>query len=333
MRGVTVHGVLLVVALVLAYWAWTGDEPSRTDRDEFTVWRGSSENVVSVRYEREDQILEIERRQADGAAYLWGTVRRVHPGPDSVSGTGVGTVIEKAQEFPVGERGEELLAQLAPLTALRDLGGLNDSLRLAYELVEPERRLRVTFENRTRELLIGGSVFGGGHRYALDVETDRGYVISSSVLQRLDGGQGGLRLTGLHEFEWQDVGAVTVRSARAEQRWERGDSSDARPGGATWTSAGASEPDQTFANFMDRIQRLAVIAYDSDSVADSLELRVRIDYLDAEDRPLGFVELYRQRTDRVEAFEYYLRTELTRILARAHPSIGERVDEDLGEIF
>lgn len=333
MRGVAVHGALLVAALVLAFWAWTGEGSPRNGANQVTVWRGAPGTVRSIRYEREDQVLVVERRQDAGGAYLWGTVRRVGSASDSGGGVGSASGPQAVEQFPVGERGEELLRELAPLTALRDLGALNDSLRRIYELVEPRRRLLVTLDDGTRELRLGGSVFGGGDRYAVEPETERGFVISSSVLRRLDGGQGGLRLTRLHQFELRDVATVTVESPRGKRRMQRQRSDGVDPEAAAWTSDETGEPDQTFANFMDRIQRLSIITYESDLVPDSLQSRVRIDYSDSRGRPLGFIELYRHPSERGNGFDFYLRTELTRILARAHPSIGERVDEDLGQVF
>lgn len=333
MRGVAVHGALLVVALILAFWAWTGEGSPRDGVKQVTVWGGAPETVLSVRYEREDQVLSVVRRRDAGGAYLWATVRRVQSQLDSVRETESGSAPGKVDEFPVGERGDELLRELAPLTALRDLGALNDSLRLAYELVEPQRRLLVTFDDGTRELRIGGNVFGSGDRYVVEPETDRGYVVSSSVLRRLDAGQGGLRLTKLHDFELQDVGAVTVESPSGKRRMQRQRSDGVDPQATTWTSGETGEPDQTFANFMNRIQRLSIITYESDLAGDSLQSRVRIDYSDVRGRPLGFMELYRHPAERGNGFDFYLRTELTRILARAQPNIGERVDEDLGQIF
>jgi hypothetical protein len=326
MRAAIVHAVLLVAVLLLAFQTWTRDEPAGIGREEVAVWRESPERVASVSYERENESLVIERRRTDGESYLWGIVRRMPA--DSALSPGEPTI----EEFPVGDRGEDLLDRLAALGALRDLGPLSDSLKLRYELADPERKLSVAMGDRTRQLRIGGSVFGGGHRYAVEPETGRGYVISSDILRQLERGQGVLHLTKLHEFEPRDVARVVVRAGAGVRTMRREMQEDAASlTGAVWRDLDSGEPDQTFANFMDRIQRLAVATYPAALDSASLELRVRVEYLDTHARLLGFLELFRRPTDR-EGFEYYLKTELTRVHARTHPAVGERVDEDLREI-
>ena len=319
-----VHGVLLVVALLVGYQTWTRDPTRSTAEDEVPVWRGSVDRVSSVTFTRPGQILTIEAREANGDRYLWGSVQRVRSAEDTTQAT------EPIDEFPVGERGAELIGRVASLTALRDLGVLTDSLTRAYELAEPQRRLRVAFRDRTRELLLGGNVFGGGHRYALDPENDHGYVISSEILRQFEGGQGLLRQTRLHDWELRDVASVTVQAGSASRRMLR--EGEVSVTGATWTSPETGEPDQTFANFMDRVQRLAAITYEASLSTDQLDHRVRVEFFDSRNRTLGFVDVFRAPGE-TEGFEYYIVTEETRVAARTHPSLGERLDEDLREIF
>lgn len=323
MRGVAIHGTLLVLALVFAYQTWTRDTGASTRRDEVTVWRGSPDRITSITYEQPGQTLAIERR-GEGSGYLWGTVRR----PPSVTDSAA-PGREGLEEFPIGERGTDLLSRLAPLTALRDLGTVGDTLKAEFGLVSPDRKLTVIAGENTRSLDVGGTVYGGGHRYALDPASGRGYVLSSDLLRQLEGGQSALRLTELHEFEVSGVAAVTVRTAGGERTLRREGGGEL--GSASWMNEGSTDPDQTFANFMERLQGFSVITYVADLDPDTLDLRVRVDYLNQRREPLGFLEVFRGR--RGEGVEYFIRTERTRIPARTHPSIGERVDGDLEQLF
>lgn len=318
MKGVMVHGVLLALALLVGYQTWTRDPTRSTAADEVPVWRGSVDRVSSLTFTRPDQILTIEAREANGERYLWGSVQRGRSADDTSQAP------RTIDEFPVGERGTELIERVASLAALRDLGVLTDSLKVAYELVDPQRRLRIAFRDRTRELLLGGNVFGGGHRYALDPENGHGYVISSDILRQLEGGQGLLRQTRLHDWELRDVASVTVQAGSATRRMLR--EGEVSVTGAMWTSPETGEPDQTFANFMDRIQRLAAITYEASLSSHQLERRVRVEFFDARNRTLGFVDVFRAPGE-TDGFEYYILTEETRVVARTHPSLGERLDE------
>lgn len=327
MKGVAVYGILLVLSAVFAFQTWTRESNASVGRDEVTVWRGSPGRISAVTYEHPGRTLVIERR-GEGPGYLWGTVRRLASVADSAAR---GVRQEAAvEEFPIGERGTELLNRLAPLTALRDLGTVSDTMKVEFGLDAPDRELTVIAGDTKRELQIGGTVYGGGHRYAIDPASGRGYVLSSELLRRLDGGEGSLRLTELHDFNIASVASVVVRTAGRERMMRREGGSEL--GSATWMQEGSTDPDQTFANFMDRLQGLAVITYVADVDPDTLESRVRVDYLNARRQPLGFLEVFRNRAPS-GGWEFYIRTERTRILARAQPSVGERVDGDLEQLF
>lgn len=328
MRAAAIHGALLLVALAGAYLTWTREEVPAEERATVLVWRGSPDDVTRVRYDRNGLSLVVERRKDNGSTYLWGTVRPGGTGPTAAdSGAGSAAV----EEFPVGERGDELLQRVAPLTALRDMKVLSDSARGAFGLAQPYARLSVVFTGAARELLIGETVYGTGHRYALDPSTGRGYVLSQELARSLEGGHSALRLTTLHGFQREDVGAVTVLGAAGERTMHRLVSD--QPGTDSWAQADANEPDQTFGNFMDRVQQLAVLAYEPDTDPDTLQRRVRIEYRNDKGEPLGFLELFRGAADSSGGFEYYLRTERTRVVGRAYRSLAERVDDDVDQIL
>lgn len=328
MRGVTVHGILLAVMLIFAYQAWTPNEtrPTTTNRDgSVTIWELSPDQVRAVTYERAGRTTTVvERREEQGNAYLWG--RSFEPSPrDSSEETAT-------DEFPIGEQGEDVWERLAHLRALRDLGVLDDAAKEQYALNDTERRLTVSTAAAERILEVGGTIYATNHRYAFDPVSGRGYVLADQMVQTLEGASSTLRLQKLHRFSRDDVATVTVRGALGERTMTR--RIGALGSADVWVSPDApDEPDQTFENFMNHVQPLAFSSFAPTVSVDTMQFLVRIDYGGAAEAPIGFLEVYRVAVDQPGVWDYYLQTEATRIPARAHRSLAERVDRDLAGLF
>ena len=94
---------------------------------------------------------------------------------------------------------------------------------------------------------------------------------------------------------------------------------------------GSGTPDTGFGNFMERVDDLAIEGFDSLPPVEGLRLVLRLEYLDDDGDTLGFTEVLRQ--DLPEGNVYYLRSESTRIIARAHKVLTERVEQAVEEIF
>lgn len=74
--GPAVHGALLVVALLLAYRAWTAEEETEQTAGEYIVWNESPESFESLSFKTENKDVRIERRKDKTGSYLWGKVTR-----------------------------------------------------------------------------------------------------------------------------------------------------------------------------------------------------------------------------------------------------------------
>ena len=333
MRGITVHGVFLAFALILAYQAWSPGErrSAAVSADgSATVWELPPDRLQSVTYRGPISTISIERRQEQGTSYLWGSSFPSSSRDSTAEAPAEGAA--PASEFPLGQDGEEAWQRVAHLRGLRDLGVLDDSAKAQYELNDPERRLTVSSTDAERVLEIGGTVYASSHRYAYDPSSGRGYVLADLMIRALESGPTNLQLRQLHRFDSDDVVTVTVRGESGERTMTRraggGRSSD------VWVSPDApDEPDQTFENFMNHVRPLAFSGFASAASTDTMQFLVRIDYRDRAEEPLGFLELYRAADDQSDVWNYYLRTEATRILGMAHRSLAERVDRDLGDIF
>lgn len=331
MRALRVHAVLLAVA---AAWAFhlSGRDPVREeDRNRVLVWERDTTEVVAVHFRSPEKEILIERRQADGGAYLWGTqIERADAETDTDpadggEGAGAGAASADTLEFPVGASGHSLVERLAALRAVRSLGSLTDDQEARFGLAEPgDEQLAVEFRNGRREFVLGDTTYGGSDRYAKEPATGAGYVLPSDLTRPLGIGEGSLRERWLHHYPADQVTQVVVTNGDTERTMSRSESGD-------WTPPDSEAPDAAFANFMQRVDQLAISGYEDPPPPGALPVLLRMDYLDENGDPIGFLEVFRDAA--AERDPYYLRTERTRILAGAVTALAERVAEALGEVF
>lgn len=313
MKELRIHAGLFVVAAVAAFLTWNRETVSEADRGLILAWDRDTTDVASVQYQSPVADLLIERRTDADGDFLW-AVESGERHPDAL-------------EYPVGAPGHTLVGRLASLRVIRDLGELSPEQLARYGLVDAEERIAVRFGDELRELVVGDSIFGGGDRYAAEPATGVGYVIPRDLVNPLRIGEGAIRERWLHHFQDAEVAAVRVVTGtggepRTMARGEAGE----------WTGPESAEPDAGFANLMERIGQLAIAGYgvDPSSLGSPLPL-LRVDYIDAEGSTLGFMELFRDAG--AERDPYYIRSERTRVLARAVTTLAERVEQGLGEAF
>jgi hypothetical protein len=331
MRGVVGHGVLLTVALIVAWFTWTRDDSVSQEEFEAVVWTGEPEAVDSVSYTGGGRSLVIARRGDGGDRYLWGW--QAEPVLDSI---GMPTPEQGERSgFPTGREAENVFRFVAPLRALRDLGALESltpERREEYGLSAIEDTLVVhVADGEDKRLLLGGTVFGGSGRYALVPATGRAYAISGVLSQLLESGRTSLRTWELHTFDFDDVGQVVLTTPRSERvRLRTGGTG----GASTWAAPDSPDRvDATFGNFMSRVIGLSPVDFVDALPADSLDLLATLEYQDDDGGRLGVMEFFRGGEDGDGHSSYYVRTEETRILARPSIAQAERVASDLDQLF
>lgn len=334
MRSVAVHAALLLVALLVAYQTWTREETEGERSRPVVVMDGELEDFRAVRWATETKTLTVERREEGDESYLWGTeVRRV-AGALADSGPAGTPLLADTAEFPVGRDGDELVGLLAPLRALRDMGTVDEGQRVAYGLADTAYYgvLTVELGDRTREFRVGSAVYGGGDRYTAETGGERVWVLPSLIFQKVEGGEGILRERQLHAFALTDVSRVRISTEGGER--ERVRRRGERPGVLLWTPADApGETDQTFANFVERVEQLWITRYLPEISLDALTRILRVDYSGEEGAPLGYLELYRDAAEPGQAPTYVLRTEKTRVPGEAAQAVADRVSEDVRQLF
>jgi len=343
--GPAVHGVLLAAALGVGWMTWTRDKTVAPATATLTVWPESGA-VESLALHGPLRDLTIEKK-ADGGDYYWASLTKTTPPPTKPAapdgGVAMSVLEDKGtttkQEFPVGDEGEKTLGRFAPLKALRDLGVKTS--KEEYGFGDDSDKLTVKIGGKTHELTLGARVFGGDDRYVLDPASGHVFVVAGEVARPFDAPEFSLRERKLHGFQPGDVGEATVRAADKEKKLlhvakappAEGAAPPARPTGAmSWADAKTPDkPDQTLANFMDRIEALAPMEYGQKP--EGLTTVGAIEYRGKDGKVLGSVELSKKPAEKAGQFDYYVKTEKTHGLAKVSTAAGTRVDQDLAQVL
>lgn len=322
MKLLSAHTLLLLASLGLAYQTWARDDAVMAP-GSVALWRADVDQISSIVYEAGRRRVVVERRREDTGTYLWGSVTRP-AGPDSAS-----AARDTTTAFVVGEGANALLGLLASPRSLRDLGTLDAEREEEYGLAGSPGRLVVQLDRDTHELLVGGVVFGTGDRYVRDAATERAYVLQGAAFGSLDSAEQIFFETRLHAFALDAVAAVTVRTERGERTMRK--AADG-PLGSSWTPPDATDrPDQTFANFMERLGQLWVAEYIPSVDRASLNEVASVDYLDDAGSSIGHTGLL--RSDSGGEPTYYVVTELTRVPVRLIRGAAERFDQDVAQLL
>jgi hypothetical protein len=317
-RGVRLHGALLILALALAFPTWTRRPSRPTDIQGTVIWQRDTTELVSISYRSTEREIEITRRARDGETFLWGWEVKFTPGEPPFD----------TLRFPVGVLGSELVKGFADFRVLRDLGRVEPEREAAFGLVEPRAAITLGFVDGDRVIEVGDSIYGSPDHYASDPSAGSVFVLPAQLLWPLQTGSGALRERVVHYFQDSDVAYVRVRALGQVRDMERSGGDAGAPG--VWHPPDAPQrSDQTFANFMERVAQLAISGFETEVPPDSLELILRVEYADEDTEPLGFVELFRH----LGSGEYYLSSERTRMVANAVGLLAERVEQDLPQIF
>lgn len=326
-----VWGVLLVVALGLAYQTWTRDPEAMARNPSATIWDGTPDRITSIHYSAIDgNETTVERRTApDGSSYLWATAIRQNVVPDEFTPTPTG--IADTAHFMVGPMGDRLLELLAAPFSPREIGQVAEDSYERYGLDEPLARVRVRIGDATHEIEVGGEVYGEGNRYVREPSSGRIYVLSSEALVLLADAEYHLLDRRIHSFDASQVAWVTVHAGDRQRTMYRSDG--ALPGESIWSSAASpDQPDQTFANFMERAGRLWAVEYYPDLDISGSDPVLRIEYYAADSTMIGFVDMVRWTRDDGST-GYLFQTEHTRVPIRSSETLTADVLQDLEVIF
>ena len=383
MRGAIVHGALLAVMLIYGYRTWTRDKTVQPDLGEVVLWDRPEADLVSVEYTADKKIVKLERKGTGADTYWWGLDTTIEKKPKptppkpadagsgsagsaaagSGSGSGSGSaappppieeeeVGRKTHEFPLGEAGDKLIKGYAAARALRDLGTPNEAARKDYKLDEPKKtKITVTFKDGARTFMIGGSVYGGSDKYAVDEKSGKAFVLSKDLVSGLEIGESSLHLTDPRGFDAAKIDSVTLdadgKSKTLVRVTSTGTGSAEGQQIKGWGDADTKKPNQTYANYIDNANNLRPTEYQADVKPADLKPVVKLTYKDERGGQLGTLTVYKHEKPGVlpegaeldpanppkGETEYFIMTEKTRVPALVRKDTAQRTESDIETVF
>ena len=352
--GPEAHGLLLVAALVLAWFSWTAGEQEPAS-SEVPVWDLGAGEIVEVVYHDDDREVALEKKSGEtgDAAALWAkTLRKrkeqaepdkTEPDktepektePDKTEAEAKKPAPRKPEikEFRVNDKGEKAVERLRKPMAKRALGKLDPDREDELGLRDPEGTLTVRADSKTRSLQVGATAFGGGLRYVRDAETGGAFVVEAALVDDFRWADARLVERELHAFGKDDLTGFSIERGESRKGWTKkpADEGDV----PLWIEAGAAsaDADESAATWLSKLFRLRAHRYvrDSEDVEDvvaarSEEARVLRVALSAGEKK-GYLDLRKVGEDKEARF--YARTEQTRGLVGVSRFLAEDLVRDL----
>lgn len=366
LRGLVLHGGLLVVAAVLALLVWTrSDKPVAEAREQVKVWAGAPAEVQRVVFDSDKRKVTLVGHKDEQGRWYVGTVDRTYKSPkpmpkpvssaDAGAGDAGGSASDAGATAKTGDAGkpkppkpemvthhekltfvsveaaDKLVKSLAPLMAYRSIGKVDKASEPDFGLDKPTGTLHVTVGGKQHTLVFGGTTPGGGDRYAREKATGLVYAIPGEISRNMMFAESRLVEHDLHSFKPKEVQRIRVAKGGTSRDLVRmPDKRDA------WAAATApTKLDETAGNWLDKLGRLRVMSYEekpSPAPAPS-DLVVQVEYYDGSRDKLGHLELYKVPSKKGDKPEYLARTEYTRWYAKVLQSSAAQVDQDLGSVL
>ena len=243
MKGVIVHGALLGVMLIYGYRTWTKSEAIKPTTGEVVMWTRGEADLKTIELTSDTKTVRIERRGTGADAYWWGTDSRQTKKPkppevpppapfdpttpvDPTKPVDPAAPVDPAKaavpemitetvttEFPVGPEGEKLIKQYARMRALKGIGVPSDEFKKDYGLTESKTSLAVIFTDGAKTFVVGSKVPGGSDRYLQDLDSSKVFVVLSTMVSQLEGGEASLRPTDLRPFDPKTAAQIEIAAA------------------------------------------------------------------------------------------------------------------------
>ncbi len=381
MKGVIVHGVLLVAMLLFGYQTWTREKEVKKTTGDVVLWNHKAGELTSIVWEAPKRTIKLERRGEGAGGYLWGADSKMtekhkakpKPAPDAgVADGGVPAaaatdggvpadagvpaepekeIVTTTREFPVGEAADKLLKDFSAMHALLDLGTPSDQDKLDYEFDKTGTTLTVVFAGVTRSLVIGKAATSTTGKYVLDVDSGKVYVIASSLLTALEGGENTLK-PKIAVPTGDAIASVEIATpAGKTRRVERISVKDPKTNKVTktWGDTATGAADTTAGLFIGKVESdLKPNKFEPElELGTSTEL-VTLTYRDAKGGELGKLTLYKRITElpapagdpatpppppSEPLVEYFIRSTLTRVPASVQNTGGDQVEQNIATVL
>jgi hypothetical protein len=366
MKSVIVHGILLAVMLVYGYFSWTKEKPKPSVAGEVVMWNRPVSDLKAVEFATAERTLRLERRGEGANAYWWGletkTTKKMKPQTPPPPPADPATppppppppefeMVTETREFPIGEPGDTLLKDVARMRAIKSMGVVDEQKKKDYELVDTSKTISLVFNDGAKTLVLGGRVHGGSDRYILDVDSNKGFVMTGTLITPLEGGEGSLRPADLRAFNPKDAMQVQIAAGDKSKSVRRIKVKKPEPATPDPHAPPVTKPNQEIetwgegavaddiaANFIDKIEKLRPQSYDTKIDPKTLTNVLTLTYKSGSGKQLGTINVLKiekppeaGKTEPV--IDYYLVTERTRVPALLPKLAVDRVLTDFETVF
>jgi hypothetical protein len=317
------HVLVFCLAVGSASYVWLRDKaPAASTRRDVVVWRGRAADVSRVELKKPGRRVVLEAKTDATGRYFLGLDEPAPGGAPSTSSAPINFVSVAAAQ--------KLADKLGELRAARDLGRLDDAKAGEVGLTSPDVRLTITVGGEEHALDVGGSAPGDTDRYVRDTKTGSVFVVASEPIRDLEAGEHALVEGDLHEFPLDpDVDRVVVVQGDKRRTLVR------RGAALKRFFADAASPetnDETATTWMAKIERLRALDFVLSEPPGMSSPRLRIEY-EKNKRVLGFLEVVRSTPLAGAEADVFIRTERTRLWAKANRQLGEQVLGDVASIL
>jgi Domain of unknown function (DUF4340) len=329
-----VHGAVLLVSAGLAYSVWNRDEPLPEKQQTMVdVWGGNQASFSKLSFEGKTRKVRLEAQKDDVGYYYVTTVDTEEPplpsGHVVPSGAPIKPPEPKTTRFVSVKAGETLVKSLAPLKALRAIGKIGADRNEEFGFDKPEGTLKVTVSGKEHVLVLGGTAPGGSDRYAKYQVSGEVFAIPGEVTQNLISADSRLPEREPHGFKSDEFSRVRIaKSGKSRELLRVKEKNEGWGDVATPTKL-----DETAGNWMTKLGRLRGSEF-VEKPATPLKPQdaiVRVEYFDAGQKPIGFVELYKVPGEK--GSDYLIRTEWERWYVKVPTATAEQVETDLASVL
>ena len=257
------YGGVLVFSLGLSWVRYTTDD-GKAEKDGVRLFEPKKEELTSVEYTSPDVDAKMEFRTDALGLYGWVTVTE-HKQKKAKEGEAPPPVEVKITSFKAGSVGDKLIESLAPMMAMRELVGVDETKLDEFGLKNPTITLAVSAGGKTATLDLGGETYGAKDHYAKHRESSRFYVVDDELTKSLKFAATRLPERNVFSYKVEQIDRVSLTKDGKSVSWLQHNKADRA---ADWwerlPTPGTEEvgkKDETFANWLEKALKLKSQSY------------------------------------------------------------------------
>lgn len=306
-------GVVFVL-LIGAYLSWTKKEQKAT-AEKVVMADIKADDLTGLGLMTKTQTVSVEKKTAERRDYWWFSIE---------TGT-------RKRGFVGGEASKELLESFGPLMAQRKLGSsfTPEQLEEMKLAGRGEGKLILKLRNGERSYDLGGRTFGARDWYVRPTGGKDVYLVPSKTIADLEFPEGRFMQRQLRKLALKDVSAVTIKAGGQEKRLLHQNRLSEKD--AFWADADAADaPNETFGNYVDKLNALAAIAYvEQDALKDATPV-LQVTWFE-DDKPKESTQLFRVADG--DKTKYLAVSDATLLPVEVTRSTAEQLEQDLAVVL